>query len=192
MSRDDVSLDSGSESESEPETDPAESATVQPPLMKEKHTPDYFGRSGANLVAKMEPCTVDEAMSSSEKDFWLDAKKKGMNSLEENDLWELVELPEGRKSVGISARGDKIIWLFHENLLLELTIQEGCGNVYFMKFQAILYREGNESTKSWQNRTLQSLTCRPGVPQKFDSDYDETFCPVVRLDSVCALIALSV
>ena len=55
VSSDDVSLDSGSESESEPETDPAESATVQPPprrSMREKHFPDYFGRSGANLVAK--------------------------------------------------------------------------------------------------------------------------------------------
>ena len=67
--------------------------------MREKHFPDYFGRSGANLVAKMEPCTVDEALSSPEKDCWLDAMKE-MNSLEESDVWELVELPAGRKPVG--------------------------------------------------------------------------------------------
>ena len=44
--------------------------------MREKHFPDYFGRSGANLVAKMEPCTVDEALSSPEKDCWLDAMRR--------------------------------------------------------------------------------------------------------------------
>ena len=31
-----------------------------------------------------------------------------------------------------------------------------------------------------------------GFSQKFGLDYDETFCPVVRLESVLALIALSV
>lgn len=28
--------------------------------------------------------------------------------------------------------------------------------------------------------------------QKFETDYDETFCPVVRLESLCTLIALAV
>lgn len=31
-----------------------------------------------------------------------------------------------------------------------------------------------------------------GFSQKFDTDYDKTFCPVVRLESVRTLIALSV
>ena len=36
--------------------------------------------------------------------------------------------------------------LFHENLLLELTTQESCGNVYLMNFQAILYRARTDSS----------------------------------------------
>ena len=159
VSSDDVSLDSGSESESEPETDPAESATVQPPprrSMREKHFPDYFGRSGVNLVAKMEPCTVDEALSSPEKDCWLDTMKKEMNSLEENDVWELVELPAGRKPVGSK-------WVFKTKTNADGKIE---------RYKARLVAQG--------------------FSQKFGSDYDETFCPVVRLESVRAVIALSV
>lgn len=39
-------------------------------------------------------------MSTPEKDHWIKAMQKEMDSLEENDVWELVKLPEGRKSVG--------------------------------------------------------------------------------------------
>lgn len=59
-----------------PEPEPAEStspesATVQPLQIarrstREKRFPDYFGRS-ANLIAKSEPNTVDEMMSTPER-----------------------------------------------------------------------------------------------------------------------------
>ena len=31
-----------------------------------------------------------------------------------------------------------------------------------------------------------------GFSQKFGTDYDETFCPVVRFESLCTLIAVAV
>ena len=40
---------------------------------------------------------MDEVMSSPEKDLWISAMKKEMKSLEENDVWKLVKLPDGRK-----------------------------------------------------------------------------------------------
>ena len=49
---------------------------------------------------KVEPRSVKEAMSTSEKDNWLEAIEKEMDSLEKNDVWELIELPEGRQPVG--------------------------------------------------------------------------------------------
>ena len=97
LSSDEESLGSGSESESEP----AESGIVQPqPFRRSTRTkqfPDYYGWN-AHFVAKMEPSSVDEVMSSPEKDHWISAMKK--EALEENDVWKLVKLPDGRKPVG--------------------------------------------------------------------------------------------
>ena len=75
FSSDEVSLGSGSESESEP----AESGIVQPqPVRRSTRTkqfPDYYGWN-AHFVAKMEPSSVDEVTSSPEKDHWISAMKK--------------------------------------------------------------------------------------------------------------------
>ena len=39
-------------------------------------------------------------MNNSEKAHWLNAMEKEMKSLQENNVWELVELPNGWKPVG--------------------------------------------------------------------------------------------
>ena len=64
-----------------------------------KQFPDCYGWN-AHFVAKMEPSSVDEVMSSPENDHWISAMKKEMKSIEENDVWKLVKLPDGRKPVG--------------------------------------------------------------------------------------------
>ena len=46
------------------------------------------------------PTTVEEALSTPERGCWHDAMEKEMKSLHDNDVWELVELPENRKPVG--------------------------------------------------------------------------------------------
>ena len=44
----------------------------------------------------------------------------------------------------------------------------------------------------WFNRTYKARLVAQGFSQKYGDDYDETFCPVVRLESLCVLIALAV
>ena len=99
---------------------------------------------------------MEAALSTPEKAKWLEAMEKEMNSLEKNNVWELVELPSGRKRVGSK-------WVF------KVKTDED-GNVE--RFKARLVAQG--------------------FTQKFGTDYDETFCPVVRQESIRTLIALSV
>ena len=79
-----------------------------------------------------------------------------MKSLEENDVWELVQLPEGRKALGSK-------W------------------VYKVK------TDENGSIERYKARLVAQ-----GFSQKYGTDYDQTFCPVVRLESFRTLVALSV
>ena len=47
-----------------------------------------------------EPLTVKEALSSPEKREWMKAMKSEINSLNTNEVWDLAELPCGRKAIG--------------------------------------------------------------------------------------------
>ncbi|CAI7750598.1 unnamed protein product [Closterium sp. NIES-54] len=46
-----------------------------------------------------EPATVEEALSGSQKEEWKAAMDAEFNSLIENEAWELVELPKGRRPI---------------------------------------------------------------------------------------------
>ena len=50
-----------------------------------------------------------EALSSPNQNKWYNAMKEEMKSLVENHVWDLVELPTGRKAVGSK-------WVFKEKL----------------------------------------------------------------------------
>ncbi len=79
-----------------------------------------------------------------------------MKSLQENDVWDLVRLPTGRKIVGSK-------WVFKKKTGADGTVE---------RYKARLVAQG--------------------FTQKYGMDYDETFCPVVRQESLRMLIALSV
>ena len=79
-----------------------------------------------------------------------------MKSLHDNDVWELVELPENRKPVGSK-------WVFKAKT-------DADGHVERQKARLVAQ----------------------GFSQKFGTDYDETFCPVVKRESARALITMSV
>ena len=103
-----------------------------------------------------EPRSIKEAISSPEKLQWEKAMEFEMKSLEENEVWDLVELPKDRKAIGSK-------W------------------VYKVKTGA------DGSIKRYKARLVAQ-----GFSQKYGDDYDEAFCPVVRLESLYALIALAV
>ena len=79
-----------------------------------------------------------------------------LNSLDENDVWDLMKLPPGRKTVGSK-------WVFKKKTGADGKVE---------RYEARLVAQG--------------------FTQKYGMDYDETFCPVVRLESLRMLIALSV
>lgn len=54
-------------------------------------------RFRVNLIT--EPKTINEALSGKLKSKWLGAMEEEMKSLEENDTWELCELPKDRKAI---------------------------------------------------------------------------------------------
>ena len=131
----------------EPEQPPRRSARVRRP-------PDYFVNVTNELPT--EPRSVEEALSSPDKEKWKSAMASEMKSLKDNDVWELVKLPEGRKALGSK-------W------------------VYKVK------TDENGSIKRYRARLVAQ-----GFSQKYGTDYDQTFCPVVRLESFRTLVALSV
>lgn len=100
--------------------------------------------------------TVEGVLSTPEKAHWLKAMENEMKSLQENDVWELVQLPSGRKPVGSK-------WVFK------------------------VKTDENGKVERYKARLVAQ-----GFTQKFGADYDETFSPVVRLESLRTLIALSV
>ena len=101
-----------------------------------------------------DPGTYKQAMASSNRVEWKKACDAEFRSLIEHDVFELVELPPGRKAIGCR-------WVFR--------------------------------SKHDKNGVLERRKARcvaKGYTQEKDIDYQETFAPVMRLDSLRILLAL--
>ena len=124
---------------------------------RERKQPNYYG-NWVNIVNRslQEPTTVKEAIASKDKEKWKVAMEKEMESIQKNEVWDLVKLPEGRKAVGSK-------WVFKQKL------------------------DGDGVVERYKARIVAQGYC-----QKYGVDYDETFCPVVRFESVRTVIALAV
>ena len=61
-----------------------------------RHVDSY----GVDFCYKVAPKTYNQATKSSESDQWKEAMKEEMKCLEENDTFDLVELPPGKHTVG--------------------------------------------------------------------------------------------
>lgn len=120
--------------------------------------PDYYGVyiNTANSEQTKVPTTVNEALAGDEKEKWKSAMNEELESMERNDVWDLVTLPQGRKPVGSK-------WVFKRKL-------NGFGAVERYKARIVAQ----------------------GYSQCYGLDYDETFSPVVRFESIRMLIALAV
>ena len=68
---------------------------------RERRPPDFYS-THVNVAseASNEPASMKEAIESPDKEKWTDAIQKEMDSLYENEVWDLVKLPKDRNAVG--------------------------------------------------------------------------------------------
>ena len=126
---------------------------------RERRKPKYYGvwiNSTQTTEQYREPTTFEEASTSPEKDQWIEAMEKEMTSLKTNDVYDLVELPKGRKPVGSK-------WVYKRKLRADGSVE---------RFKSRLVAQG--------------------FSQKGGQDYDETFSPVVRFESIRSIIAIAI
>ena len=96
-----LDLSSTQEPETEPETQvdtQTRSPTVPDEIRRSTRKPDYYGRVECNLSET--PTSFREATSSPDESKWKGAMESEMRSLKENEVWDLVDLPPDRKTVG--------------------------------------------------------------------------------------------
>ena len=133
---------------------------TQPVMRRSERTaraPVFYGeRANVSDSLAKEPTILEEVLKSSNNEKWFEAMTKEMKSLDDNKVWDLVELPKGRSPVGSK-------WVFKVK-----TGADGLVECYKARLVA------------------------QGYSQHFGTDYDETFCPVIRLESLRALIAFGV
>ena len=75
------------------------------------------------FVENDEPSTYEESLNSSESDQWLKAMKSEMDSMYTNQVWTLVDQPEGLKPIGCK-------WIFKKKTNME-------GNVITYKARLV-------------------------------------------------------
>ena len=95
-------------------------------------------------------------MSSSEREKWKNAMEKKIKSIKVNEVWELVEVPKGKKTIG-------------------------CKWVYKWKVDV------DGSVERYKARLVAK-----DYSQQYRLNYDETFSPVTRFESLQTLLALAV
>ena len=132
-----------------------ESSTVRR-SQRETRRPDFYGESVNTARIVSEPTTVEEAMSCPEKKNWKEAMDAEFQSLQANEVWDLVTPPKGCKVINSK-------WVFKYKL-----------------------GEHGEVERYKARLVAQGYSQRPGI------DYEETFSPVVRFESVRSVIALAI
>ena len=160
VSTDDYKLivDLSNEAEHETAQDVADEQPIQDEIprrsIRQRSQPNYYGREQSHLTET--PTNFHDANASQDKAKWKIAMETEMKSLKENEVWDLVKIPPGRKTVGSK-------WVYKKKT-------GAYGSVQRYKARLVVQ----------------------GYTQKYGTDYDETFCPVVRQESLRLLIALSV
>src|SRR3954463_7479126 len=72
---------------------------------------------------KDDPINFRQAMTSSYSQKWIDAMKEEFKSMQDNQVWDLVPLPEGKRPIGCK-------WIFK-------TMRDSMGNVERYKARII-------------------------------------------------------
>jgi len=102
-----------------------------------------------------EPTSFQEAIDSPNSKEWMDAMRDEMDSMMRNHVWELVDLPSGRKSIGnkwvfkIKRRADGMIDKFKAQL-----VAKG-----FTQIEGVDYKETFSPVVRIASIRLPSLSC---------------------------------
>ena len=123
---------------------------------RQTRKPDYYGVQINMTNDSPEPNTVEEALSSPEKELWKEAMTAEFQSLRANQVWDLVPYTDDRRIVNSK-------WVFKRKL-----------------------GEYGQIDRYKARLVAQGCSQREGI------DYDETFSPVVRFESVRTVIAFAV
>ena len=80
---------------------PKESTTEPRRSSRTRAAPEMYGNHVMNFMVDEndDPATYEEAMMSPDSNKWLEAMKSEMESMYENQVWNLVDLPHDRKAV---------------------------------------------------------------------------------------------
>ncbi|KAK9024885.1 hypothetical protein V6N11_064791 [Hibiscus sabdariffa] len=94
---------------------------------RERHEPERYGflittHGDVILVDQDEPKTYQEAVSSPESEKWLEAMRSEMDSMSNNQVWTLVEPPEGIKPIGCK-------WVFKKKTDMDGNVQTYKGRL---------------------------------------------------------------
>ncbi|OAP03954.1 hypothetical protein AXX17_AT3G36890 [Arabidopsis thaliana] len=88
---------------------------------RSRHKPDRFGDwvmddHALFIIESDEPTSYEEAMMGPDSDKWLEAAKFEMESMSQNKVWTLVDLPDGVKAI-------KCKWIFMKKIDMDGNIQ---------------------------------------------------------------------
>ncbi|KAL4368227.1 hypothetical protein GQ457_05G022170 [Hibiscus cannabinus] len=94
---------------------------------RERHEPERYGflvttHGDVILVDQAEPKTYQEAVASPDSEKWLEAMRSKMDSMSENQVWTLVEPPEGIKPIGCK-------WVFKKKTDMDGNVQTYKGRL---------------------------------------------------------------
>ncbi|KAK8563085.1 hypothetical protein V6N12_011142 [Hibiscus sabdariffa] len=102
---------------------------------RERHEPERYGflvttHGDVILVDQDEPKTYQEAVASPDSEKWLEAMRSEMDSMSENQVWTLVEPPEGIKPIGCK-------WVFKKKTDMDGNVQTYKGRLVAKGFRQI-------------------------------------------------------
>ena len=60
----------------------------------------YLQESDYDCGINNDPVLFSQAINSDKFDKWIDAMKEELKSMTQNNVWDLIEFPEGSKRVG--------------------------------------------------------------------------------------------
>ncbi|KAK9042849.1 hypothetical protein V6N11_071204 [Hibiscus sabdariffa] len=102
---------------------------------RERHEPERYGflvttHGDVILVDQDEPKTYEEAVASPDSEKWLGAMRSKMDSMSDNQVWTLVEPPEGIKPIGCK-------WVFKKKTDMDGNVQTYKGRLVAKGFRQI-------------------------------------------------------